>query len=75
MKFTKRPRAAVAATGALGLALSLAACGGGDDTADAGGGASADGDCAVFEQYGTFDSEEVSMYSPIRDAEADALEE
>ena len=75
MRFNKRPRAAFAATGVLGLALSLAACGGTEETPEAGGGGDAGGDCADFEQYGAFDGEEVSIYTAIRDAEGDALEE
>ena len=76
MRVTRQHRRLTAAAGATGLVLALAACGAGGDTGGGGGGgSSADGDCAAFEDYGTFDGEEVSIYSPIRDAEADLLEE
>jgi alpha-glucoside transport system substrate-binding protein len=77
MRFTRQHRRLTLVAGATGMALALASCGaGGDDGGDSGdGGDAASGDCAAFEDYGTFDGAEVSIYSPIRDAEADLLEE
>lgn len=78
MRFTRQHRRSTLVAGAAGTAIALASCGAssegpGDDAGgDAGGGG---GDCAAFEDYGTFDGAEVSIYSPIRDAEADLLEE
>ena len=69
-------RRALALASGLGMALALTACGAGGDTGgggdDEGGGG---GECADFEAYGTHDGAEVSIYSPIRDVEADLLEE
>ncbi len=75
MRVTRQHRRLTAVAGATGLALTLASCGAGGDTGGGGGDASGSGECAAFEEYGTFDGEEVSVYSPIRDAEADLLEE
>ncbi|GAA2170448.1 ABC transporter substrate-binding protein [Agrococcus versicolor] len=55
-------------------ALALTGCVGDD----AGGGGEGDGeaaDCSTFEEYGTFDGAEVSLYGTILDAEADRLDE
>ncbi len=70
-------RRGAALAGGLGLALALTACGAGGDSepGTGGGGGNADADCEAFEEYGTFEDAEVSIYSPIRDAEADLLEE
>lgn len=64
-RVNRRILAALAAGGIASLAL--AGCVG---DADPGG---ADADCADYEQYGTFDGEEVSMAGTIVDAEADRL--
>lgn len=71
--------AGIAAAGA----LVLAACGGGGTISD--GGASDGGDqsgdmataegCEDFEQYGKFPGTEVSLFSSIRDTEADQLQQ
>lgn len=64
-------RRGVALTGALGLAVTLAACGG--DDGDNGGGDATSPECAAYEQYeGDGD---VSIFSPITDVEADRLQE
>lgn len=77
MRTLHTTRRGAALAGGLGLALALTACGasGDDPPGDGGADAGADGECAAFEDYGTFDGAEVSIYSPIRDAEADLLEE
>jgi len=66
--------------GSAALALVLTACGGGGATDDGVEGGEApeaggDGDCAEFEEYGTFDGDHVTIYSSIRDVEADQLAE
>lgn len=55
------------------LTLTLSACGTGGD-GDGGGGEEPAADCAAYEEYGTFDGEEVSVYSTIVDIEAERLE-
>jgi alpha-glucoside transport system substrate-binding protein len=65
---TRRGYAAVA--GALGVALTLAACGG-DDSA---GGETKAG-CEAYSSYGTFDGASVNVYSSIRDIEQQRFEE
>jgi alpha-glucoside transport system substrate-binding protein len=63
-------RRGVALTGALSLAVTLAACG---DDGDDGGGDTTSPECAAYEQYeGEGD---VSVFSPITDVEADRLQE
>lgn len=56
----------VALVGAVGLSLTLAACGGGSDEAsdDTGGGA-ATGDCAAYTQYGDLKGKTVTVYTGI----------
>ena len=54
------------------LALTLSACGSGSE--GEGGGDQPAADCANYEDYGTFDGEEVSVYSTIVDVEAESLE-
>ena len=64
--FTSRPSAAI--SGALGLSLALAACGGGtsnDTPAADGGGASASAECADYTQYGDLKGKTVSIYTGI----------
>ena len=64
--FTSRPSAAI--SGAIGLSLALAACGGGTSpntpTAD-GGSASASAECADYTQYGDLKGKTVSIYTGI----------
>ena len=64
---TWRKGATVLAAG-VSVSLVLAACG--DDEDDEAGG---DVDCTPFEDYGSFDGEEVEIYNSIRDVEADRL--
>ncbi|MHB1063700.1 MAG: ABC transporter substrate-binding protein [Georgenia sp.] len=78
MKTTTRRRSAgLAGVGALALVLS--ACGGADDLGGGGGATTAGGgttaDCADYEQYGTFEGETVSLFSSIREVEADQLQD
>ena len=56
----------VTLVGAVGLSLTLAACGGGSDadSADATGGA-ASGDCAAYTQYGDLKGKTVTVYTGI----------
>jgi len=63
--FTSRPSAAI--SGALGLSLALAACGGGSstDTPVAGGAPSASSECAEYEQYGDLAGKTVTIYTGI----------
>ncbi|HLT85108.1 MAG TPA: hypothetical protein VKZ83_12820, partial [Phototrophicaceae bacterium] len=89
MKMLKHKRTGVLLAGAASLALVLSACGGADDLGgggggggggsdtetDAGGGASTDADCSAFEEYGTFDGETVTLFSSIREQEADQLQD
>jgi alpha-glucoside transport system substrate-binding protein len=66
-----RPRQALMIAGVLSLALGVTACGGG-------GSKSADPDspeCAPYKSYQGHDGEKVSIYSSIRDTEADLLEQ
>ncbi|SCE95607.1 carbohydrate ABC transporter substrate-binding protein, CUT1 family [Micromonospora haikouensis] len=67
-----RPRQALAVAGVLGLALSVTACGTGDDK-------SSDkvdsAECAAYEKYQGNDGKKVTIYSSIRDIEADRLDE
>lgn len=67
-----RPRQALAVAGVLGLALSVTACGTGDgkssDKADS-------AECAAYEKYQGNDGKKVTIYSSIRDIEADRLDE
>jgi alpha-glucoside transport system substrate-binding protein len=67
-------RGTVALSGAVSLALALAACGGGEEAGDTdAGGEAPSGDCAAYEQYGTFDGAEINVYTGIRDAEGETL--
>ncbi len=67
--------------GGAALALVLTACGnGGGSTGEGTAGGDApeaggDVDCSAFEEYGTFEGEQVTIYSSIRDIEADQLDE
>ena len=62
--FTSRPSAAI--SGALGLSLALAACGGGSSTEEtAGGGATGSSECAEYEAYGDLAGKTVTIYTGI----------
>ncbi|QDB78041.1 carbohydrate ABC transporter substrate-binding protein [Georgenia wutianyii] len=83
MKMLKHKRARVLLAGTAGLALVLGACGGADDLGGGGGGGSdtetdatgSGADCSAFEEYGTFDGETVTVFSSIREVEADQLQD
>jgi len=56
----------VTLVGAVGLSLTLAACGGGSDSTDtATGGDSGSSDCAAYKQYGDLKGKTVSIYAGI----------
>lgn len=61
----------VAVAGAVGLALTVAACGGGDPATDK----LDQAECAPFKEYTGIAGKEVSIYASIRDTEADLLEQ
>ncbi len=64
MKSTIRRRSVLAVASGLTLTLALAACGS-DDGGNDQGGASADTDCAAYEQYGDLSGKTVSVYTSI----------
>ncbi|HEY0637298.1 MAG TPA: ABC transporter substrate-binding protein [Pseudonocardiaceae bacterium] len=74
MSILTRPARVALVAGAVSLTLVAAACGGSDNE-NTTGGQPASGDCAPFEKYGKHDGKTVSIYSPIRDAEADLFED
>jgi len=64
--FTSRPSAAI--SGALGLSLALAACGGGSSSTDApaaGGAPAGSSECAEYEAYGDLAGKTVTIYTGI----------
>ena len=63
-------RRGVALTGALSLAVTLAACGGDDEN---GGGDTTSPECAAYEQYEG--DGEVTVFTPITDVEGDLLQQ
>ncbi|MEV5446981.1 carbohydrate ABC transporter substrate-binding protein, partial [Streptomyces sp. NPDC052644] len=65
-----RSRQALAIAGVLGLALGAAACGTGNDKKSSNAGSA---ECAAYEKYGDNDGKKVTIYSSIRDIEADRL--
>ncbi|HEX6967775.1 MAG TPA: ABC transporter substrate-binding protein, partial [Micromonosporaceae bacterium] len=65
-----RSRQALALASALGLALTVTACGGDDGRSRAGS-----AECAAYERYQGHDGKEVTIYASIRDTEADLLEQ
>ncbi|HEU4421138.1 MAG TPA: ABC transporter substrate-binding protein [Pilimelia sp.] len=67
-----RGRQALVLASVLGLALAAAACGGDEDTGGTGTQTSAE--CEPFKDYQGNSGKTVTVYSPIRDAEADLLE-
>ncbi|MDO5720449.1 MAG: ABC transporter substrate-binding protein [Actinomycetaceae bacterium] len=75
---TTKSRFAVLAAGAAATALVLAGCSGSNDLKGGGSegdSAGSDTDCSAFEEYGTFDGETVTLFSSIREVEADQLQE
>ncbi|AWS45728.1 ABC transporter substrate-binding protein [Streptosporangium sp. 'caverna'] len=76
MSLLSRPHRVALAAGTIGLALVASACASTDAKPSAGGGsASAAPECAAFTQYGNHAGKTVSIYSSIRDAEADLFQE
>ncbi|GIF52507.1 carbohydrate ABC transporter substrate-binding protein (CUT1 family) [Asanoa ferruginea] len=73
MAVSTRPRQALVLATTLALALSAAACSG--DSGDGDSTAGSSPECAAFDKYSGSDGTTVSIYSSIRDAEADLLEE
>lgn len=73
MAVASRPRQALAIAGVLALALGAGACSG--DDGDNAGGSNPSAECADYADYGEHDGTEITIYSPIRDAEADLLEQ
>lgn len=72
---SRRPRAALF-TGAVCVALIAAGCGSDDNPSQPQGGGNTDNAaCAAYEQYGKHEGTTVSVYSPIRDKEADLFED
>ncbi|TDC36358.1 ABC transporter substrate-binding protein [Micromonospora sp. KC213] len=67
-----RSRQTLAIAGALGLALGVTACGTGNDKKSSNAGSA---ECAAYEKYGDNDGKKVTIYSSIRDIEADRLDE
>lgn len=76
MKTSMRWRNTPALVGTAAVALLLGACGA-DDLAGGAGGGDEDGDaeCDAFEEYGSFDGETVTLFSSIREQEADQLQD
>lgn len=65
-----RSRQALAIAGVLGLALGVTACGTGNDKKSSKASSS---ECAAYEKYQGHDGKKVTIYSSIRDIEADRL--
>ncbi|RIV36596.1 ABC transporter substrate-binding protein [Micromonospora radicis] len=74
MAIFARPRQALAIAGAIGLALSATACGTGSSS-NSGNNNADSAECAPYEKYQGHDGKKVSIYSSIRDIEADRLDE
>lgn len=83
---TQSRRRISAMAGVAAVALVLAACGGADDLgggtdagsdngADDNGNGEVSAECEPFAEYGTFDGETVSLFSSIREQEADQLQD
>ncbi|MET8908317.1 ABC transporter substrate-binding protein [Micromonospora sp. NPDC004551] len=67
-----RSRQALAIAGVLGLALGVTACGTGNDKKSSN---ASKPECAPYEKYQGHDGKKVTIYSSIRDIEADRLEQ
>ncbi|MGR6321728.1 ABC transporter substrate-binding protein [Micromonospora soli] len=67
-----RSRQALAIAGVLGLALGVTACGTGNDKKS---GKASSAECAAYEKYQGHDGKKVTIYSSIRDIEADRLDQ
>ncbi|TDC76265.1 carbohydrate ABC transporter substrate-binding protein [Micromonospora sp. KC606] len=68
-----RSRQTLAIAGALGLALGVTACGTGNDKKSSSNAGSAE--CAAYEKYGDNDGKKVTIYSSIREIEAERLDQ
>lgn len=68
MSLLTRPARIALAMGTAGVTLLATACGSSDN---GGSSQTASADCAAYSQYGSHPGKTVSIYSPIRDAEAD----
>ncbi len=81
MRIRKQRRAGTLVAGAASLGLLLAACGGADDLGGGGGGGgggddtATEADCAAFEEYGTHEGESVTLFTSIREVEADQMQD
>ncbi|MBG0830476.1 carbohydrate ABC transporter substrate-binding protein [Planomonospora sp. ID67723] len=76
MSLLSRPVRAALIAGSMSLALVATGCGSSDPKAPAAdGGDSASAECAPFAQFGKHEGKKVSIYSPIRDKEADLFQE
>ena len=73
LRFTRKHSAILAGT--VGVALALAACGGSSGAGSDGAQASVKPGCEDFAAYGSYPDTEVTLYSPIRDADSDLLNE
>ncbi|MGW0504192.1 ABC transporter substrate-binding protein [Micromonospora sp. NPDC003241] len=70
-----RPRQALVIAGALGLALGATACGTGSSSSSGNNTNADSAECAPYEKYQGHDGKKVTIYSSIRDIEADRLDE
>ncbi|NGM13651.1 ABC transporter substrate-binding protein [Verrucosispora sp. WMMA2044] len=70
-----RLRQAFAITGVLGLALSATACGTGSSSNDGGSSNAGSAECAPYENYQGHEGKKVTIYSSIREIEAERLAE
>lgn len=76
MRHTARSRISILAAATAATALLVAGCSGGANSiGGSSGGDSSDVDCSAFEEYGKFDGETVSLFSSIREVEADQLQQ
>jgi alpha-glucoside transport system substrate-binding protein len=74
MTRSPRTRWLAAAAGVSSLALVLAGCSSGDETATDGGSSSAAADCAAYEAYGDLSGKTVSIYASILSPELEMYE-
>ncbi|MEV6815531.1 ABC transporter substrate-binding protein [Micromonospora sp. NPDC051296] len=68
-----RPRQALAIAGVLGLALGVTACGTGSNSNSGNNNNADSAECAPYEKYQGHDGKKVTIYSSIREIEADRL--
>lgn len=75
---TRKSSLMAIAAGSAATALILAGCSGSNDLRGSSGGESGSAgssDCSDFAEYGTFDGEKVTLFSSIREVEADQLQQ